>query len=287
MTNLTTAAIRLSNLEAPIRTSWERIDSEQALLYLGTVKKNRRVYQAKVNQYARAMKSGRWRETAGDSLRFDTNGVLMDGQHRMWAVLEADGEIVFRVDRGLPPEDLYVIDTGRVRTLANFLQIDGEINAVLLGSSITLLMAYEQTGICARSTLGILSSIQESMDFFHDHAPNIRSSVKLADPIRRLFRGGSKWAVLHYTFVNIDPKDTEDFFQKLKSGENLAVGDPIFALRRKLLDNVARPPSQGLPEMEYCALVIKAWNAYREGREVKMLVWHGGGASPQPFPKPV
>jgi hypothetical protein len=34
------------------------------------------------------------------------------------------------------------------------------------------------------------------------------------------------------------------------------------------------------------ALFIKAWNAYREGREVSLLKWNPGGARPEEFPVP-
>ncbi len=50
---------------------------------------------------------------------------------------------------------------------------------------------------------------------------------------------------------------------------------------------VARPPehilSMGITRMH--AITVKAWNAYRDGRELRLLKWSPGGSSPEPFPR--
>jgi hypothetical protein len=281
---LDTKTVAISESPPNITTTWERIDSDRALTYLGQVKKNRLVRQSKVNQYARAMASNGWRETRGDPISFDTEGVLLDGQHRMWAVTESNIPILFRVDRGLPPDDLYVIDVGRSRSLKQFLQIDGEHNAGVLSSAITLLMAYEETGVLDRKTLSITPSIQEAMRFFHDRAPNLRVSTKGAGPLQRLLKGGGRWAVLHYILNSIAPDDAGDFFQKVLTGEDMKASHPILMLRKRLLENTGL--FHKLPEIEYCALVIKTWNAYRQGTTFRVLAWRGGGMNPERFPLP-
>jgi len=38
---------------------------------------------------------------------------------------------------------------------------------------------------------------------------------------------------------------------------------------------------------DWWRVMLKAWNAWREGREVKILAWKRGGANPERFPIPV
>lgn len=39
-------------------------------------------------------------------------------------------------------------------------------------------------------------------------------------------------------------------------------------------------------KVPYEIRLIKAWNAWRDGRELKILGWKRGGAKPEPFPIP-
>jgi hypothetical protein len=56
-------------------------------------------------------------------------------------------------------------------------------------------------------------------------------------------------------------------------------------LREILLAN--RHASRKRSREETIALTIKAWNLVRRGETVKMLMWRGRGAKPEPFPVPI
>ena len=270
---------------APISTSWEYIGPDEASAYLGLmIKNNRLLRQSKVDQYARAMKTGEWLSAAGDSIAFDVDGALLDGQHRLWGVLEADTEVLFRVDRNVPHETLFVYDTGMPRHLRDFLHINGEKNAPILAATITLLMGYETHGVMDRKIFSKVTSVQEAMQFL-DENPNLRESIPAGDGARKHLRGGCRWAALHYVFSNIDAGDTADFLKKVETGEDLKPGHPVLALRRRLLSDMRS--LKKMREVEYNALIIKAWNAYRNGEDIQVLSWKGGGASPELFPVPV
>ena len=61
------------------------------------------------------------------------------------------------------------------------------------------------------------------------------------------------------------------FFQQLISGENLKGGDPIYALRQKLLIN---PPDRSSRSMRHeLFFFIKAWNYWRERKPLRVLRW--------------
>lgn len=64
---------------------------------------NRPLRKAVVQRYATDMENGDWQDN-GDPIRFDTNGRLIDGQHRLEAVILSDTPIDAWVLRGLKPE---------------------------------------------------------------------------------------------------------------------------------------------------------------------------------------
>lgn len=119
---------RLSTKErTPVPTP-EPIQADAASLYLVTPEialkwlesntRNRKLYQNVVERYAADMKAGRWLIT-GDAIQFDTGGAIINGQHRLWAVVESGTPAHLMVAFGLPPESVAVLDDHLKRNLAD------------------------------------------------------------------------------------------------------------------------------------------------------------------------
>jgi len=85
---------------------------------------NRAVSDAHVARLARDMSEGRWILTH-EGIAFDPQGRLLDGQHRLWAVIESNQPVEMHVFFNLTPEALMVINTGKPRSLADVLRISG------------------------------------------------------------------------------------------------------------------------------------------------------------------
>ena len=88
----------------------------------------------------------------------------------------------------------------------------------------------------------------------------------------------------YWLFTNIDVEDTEAFFARLIDGQDMSKGDPIYELRKALLNsrNV-----RGERSTSYLvAITIKAWNKWRDGEKIDLLSYRRGGSSPEAFPEP-
>jgi hypothetical protein len=59
-------------------------------------------------------------------IAFDTNGVLVDGQHRLAAIVEADLPVELTVFTEVGQGAFDVLDTGKRRNAADILAIEGE-----------------------------------------------------------------------------------------------------------------------------------------------------------------
>jgi hypothetical protein len=69
------------------------------------------------------MQSGNWYIT--DSIKFSEDGTLLDGQHRLSAVVTSGCTVDFLVCRGYPEDSVFGIDTGGGRTTSDIAKITG------------------------------------------------------------------------------------------------------------------------------------------------------------------
>lgn len=101
----------------------ELITLEIAVEYLKKNLSNRNIQRNTVKNYARDMKNGCWQLTPA-GISFYENGMLADGQHRLYAVIEAGVSIEMYVTYGVPNTSS-IFDRGRIRTVANIMSMNG------------------------------------------------------------------------------------------------------------------------------------------------------------------
>lgn len=98
----------------------ETITPEIAKTMLGENVNNRRISRDNVNLFAREIRNGEWRFN-GEAIKFGKDGRLLDGQHRLLAVIAADKPLTTLVIRGLEDETQQTMDSGKTRTLGDVL----------------------------------------------------------------------------------------------------------------------------------------------------------------------
>lgn len=94
--------------------SYISVTPEQARSWLEKPAKNRKLSQRRVGLYAAAMKRGDWLLT-NQGIAIDEFGQLIDGQHRLSAVAEADVPVELLVIRAAPNKSQLVLDQGLKR----------------------------------------------------------------------------------------------------------------------------------------------------------------------------
>ena len=98
---------------------------------------NRPVSDAYVERLARDMRNGQWKLTH-EGIAFDSHGVLLDGQNRLWAVVQANVSVAMHVWFNVTPESLMVINSGKPRSLADNLRLSGRCGEVTKNDLATL-----------------------------------------------------------------------------------------------------------------------------------------------------
>lgn len=266
----------------PHGQEWDLIEitPEMARKWLElNIENNRGIRPQVVGAYARDMAAGRWHLT-GDPIRFDEDGNLIDGQHRLYAILEANVPIWSYIVRGVKKEAFYAIDSGIKRTMGDELTFAGEKNAIALAAAIHQLMRYERN-IMDKGT-SLKATRAEYMEELEKH-PEIRDSIHFGQMTKNILRH-SIGTALHYLFSRKDQVLADEFFIKLAQGTNLEEGDPIYLLRERLMrENIKGGKTRMVPR-EVIAIVIKAWNAKRKNEKPRSLRWRGNGEGAEEFP---
>lgn len=103
------------------------VTPEMAREFLGhNIKTNRRKSKETINRYARIMRAGGWNLTH-QGIAFDTEGSLIDGQHRLEAIIAANVPVQMMVTYNVEHRDgeAFTIDVGKKRTTRNIIQMSG------------------------------------------------------------------------------------------------------------------------------------------------------------------
>lgn len=248
---------------------YEQISPDDAQRYLGKAHTNRRLRAKAVQNLAADMTNGAWIDN-GESLIFDEEGRLMDGQHRLSAVIISGKTIKFLVVRGVSSDAMHTIDSGLSRSDADVLGLRGHLNSTILASALLLLSAWNKGW---RSALK--RGPRQELVALLEANPTIEASVSVAASYGRGFSRACV-AFAHFMCAAIDRSMADAFFDDLRSGVGLEADDPVLHLRNRLLGETKFVTgTQG--RWKGLALIFRAWNMKREGRTV--------GKSP-PLPRP-
>lgn len=263
----------------------KRVTPAQAKRWLArNAENNRNEKTSKIPGYARDMISGNWLADTGESLKFDPDGVLIDGQNRLQAVIMAGVPVVFDIAWDVPRNAMHVLDTGASRTAADALKIAGASDRMRSASIVRWAIMWDakiftgKGGSVNPTTTEVLSRYQSETGRFNSAA------ARASDCQVRGLGTGSPAGMAHYLFSVIDAEETHQFFDQYISGANLPDKSGVLALRNRM----ARLKVDRLTRPEQLALFIRAWNAVREGRPTERLqIMRAGDLTNLNFPQPI
>lgn len=262
---------------API-SYWGIITPDIARQWLAECNKgNRHVREDHVLRLACDMLEDKWVGRNGEAIRFDTEGRLVDGQHRLLACIQAEKEFESLVVYGVDKDAYATIGIGVKKSLADFLgPLDGEKNTALLSSTVRLVYAWK-SGLLGKSnkdgqSFPSIAKLRETLA----SNPKIRESVNHTackfNGLRRLLPP-TYVALLHYAACQQDREYLADsMLDRLQTGLGLSQTDPVYHLRRFLLAQQSPRPGHRRAAKEYTlALLIKTWNAVKAEKPMGAL----------------
>lgn len=260
--------------------SVETITPETAHELLGRNTKNRNVDPRTVGRYAQLMRCGQWL-VGGSTIDVDVDGNLTNGQHRLLACIEAGAPFTTVVVRGVDPSVFEVIDTGHRRTFGNVLHMKGEVNTAALAASVALAVKWKTDRLLMPG-----NPSNPDMIAWLDVNPSIRDALRRSSITKSVKIPPSAAANFVHQASLIDYEECDGYLKRLADGENLSAGDPILAMRNWSLNQATRRYSTGSrpSSVVFLALLVKSWNFWITGREVRSLAWKRGGNNREDFP---
>jgi hypothetical protein len=264
----------------------ELVTPERAQELLRTNTRNRRLRQGYVDRLADAIRRGEW-ELNGEPIQIAVGGTLLNGQHRLMAIVEADVAAELIVVRNLSPDAQDTIDTGSARRLSDVLARRQESNVTTLAPALSQLHR-RRTKVRMDSRGQTAPTPQQALELL-DREPRIRDSVEKGLQIKRTTgMSATVAAVMYHLFWEVDRDDADEFFRLLGASERerrkLRANSPIRRLNGTL-KRIQTDPTYRPSAYELFAMIIKAFNAWRHGWPMEQLSFRAGGKSPEPFPE--
>jgi hypothetical protein len=278
-----------------VSMSQEELTPEKAAFFLHYNIANNRPINKKIEEYKRDMLAGDWQDGHPAPIVFDVDGNLIDGQHRLLAVVQTGVTISVWVYRGAERKTQETIDTGKSRTLEHTLHMMGEKNVNTLTSILRGLHNYEanKKSIERRSPRGIsnrhaLQMLEDNGDYYRALTLWSKRYHQNIPSMRRVLTKKSL-GLLRHGLLEVAPESEVDTYFQLLAGQDVpGHAQPLAALRRRLEEMAVKHGSgRGLRANEntvnaYC---IKAWNAFVSGDTIGQLRWSSGGSRPEKFPE--
>jgi hypothetical protein len=159
---------RPNDIKPPYNIIME-IDPALAAKWLEGNTHNRKLEQRVADDYAREILAGRWRLTH-QGIAFDGKGVLIDGQHRLWAVVLSEKTVKMRVFFNEPAENMQAVDTGKRRSNFDVLRLTGEAGEVTIShlAALRAMITGDSPSVLwmtAGEESQLLSKHHEALDF--------------------------------------------------------------------------------------------------------------------------
>lgn len=231
---------------------------------------NRRLNIEHIRSLSKQMKDGKWLFD-GAPIKFSSAGGLLDGQHRLNAIIRSKTSQKFLILTNIDSEAFKVMDTGRKRTSSDILGIKGYENTGGLSAAIKFILSHKKglNAIKANDTKSITNT--EILEFVEKN-PIIIDLYKECAPLYKTFSRILPISIIcayRFLFNEKNVNDAKNFWIGVCTGLNLEEDSPLKALRDKLTYNKINRVEMNRKEKK--AYIIKAWVAYRLKKKIKLL----------------
>lgn len=259
----------------------ERITPAQAEVILNGNQGNRPLRDARVEELTRSIVEGRWRLT-NDALAMtgqshEKPGRLLNGQHRLFACIEAKKPIEILVLYGIDEDSYAVMDTGAKRSASDLLP---QPHQTVRRAVTQAVFCYSREAISCTG-YGLVPGNDEIVAAYEAH-PQIGLTVDAhIHGVKKIVRAPSGVLAGFALAMEDSPDLAQQFIDRVLTGDGLLKDSPELTLRNRLIAESTR--SNRLPAASYAAMVVKAYNAVKTGGSLVRLIFKEG----EPFPRVV
>jgi len=237
--------------------------------YLDRNEKNRNVSIISVRKYANDMAIGAWKENTYEFIKIGKSGRVLDGQHRLLAIVMANVPVVMHVAFDVDESVFDVLDTGKYRSAGDVFTIEGVKNAKTLSGIMIIyksLLDNKKTrdGNRRPTNAELLAIYRNDVIFWDGVTTKARAWYMAFSGVLSPSTIGGFYAL----FTHYRDDVAHKFMDQLCTGKEIT-NNTLYLLRNKLIaDKVS---NLKMKQSYRNALIIKAWNFFVRNKSVKSL----------------
>lgn len=256
-----------------MKTDIEYIGVEQARQLLSrNTNKNRPLSQRHVDYLANAMKNGNW-AINGQTIIISDVGELIDGQHRMSAIIKSGVTVPMLVCRGVEGKNFVYIDEGKSRTAANVFASMGIKDCSNMAAICNFVLTYREV---MRRNIGWNLRTKFSND---EVLQEFKNNKEIYLEVKHLSKKGKAVcaqsvsggiAAISMMDSMADRNQIVEFWDGVATGEMLTTKHPSYVLRERLI-SIKSNKYENPPKNYIISIAIKCWNSFFLGKEMSLV----------------
>ncbi|MEE2040137.1 hypothetical protein Q8791_23240 [Nocardiopsis sp. CT-R113] len=233
-------------------------------------KGNRTLSLHAAQEYADTMRDGRWQLTH-QGIAFDTEGLILDGQHRLLAVTLADTTVDMMVFVGMERATFTVLDVGRRRQAGHLIQ--STPYGLVAAAASRYLGVVDGTFQAGRSSY--VTGKGDNDALLKVFANWEKELVRWARPVNETRKTSRVMPAPHLAVLAQAARTQhahliEPWLDGLKTGAGLEATDARLHLRNRFIAD--KKSFLGITGRDQAyRLIVKAWNSHAEGKPMRLL----------------
>lgn len=217
----------------------ENIGKSKAIEYLKKNIHNRKPVRANIDFLKNEILEGRFLLN-GQTITFDIDGNLADGQHRLIAISELDIQVPLIVVRGVGKDSFKTIDTGRTRGGADVLSIEKiPYHSVVASAIQRILHKFHQDRLTSK-TGSVKFSNSVILDFYNNNKDELMDCVFLCADLynteTKIITPSVSSAML-FLLKKENPSKAKSFIRELYTGKMETSDVSALTLRKRLINH--------------------------------------------------
>lgn len=247
---------------------------------------NRTLSKSHVEYLSRLMKDDLWKTENGDLIRFSKTKRLLDGQHRLNAIIHSGVTLELWCAYNLDEDVFEYIDAGKNRSGGDVLKIAGIPNSNNIARVVKQYQFLKNGITGAKGSRKQRISNHEVLELYNTnpeiYIDSVRKSALWYKNISMIIPL-SLIATYYLYFKDFNNVKVDDFFDKLCKGIGIStINDPVKRLRDKLYFAKVDKTKKITPKYMY-VYFVKTWNLYLKNKEARLLRYVEGDNIPIPL----
>jgi hypothetical protein len=223
---------------------------------------NRTKKPSMINRYARDMVADKW-EMTFELLKFSDQGIMRDGQNRLFGCIKAQKSFLAHIAFGVPDKAFTKMDQGKNRSGGDLLQMAGYTNTSNLAAAVRWVHLFETGRVRQRDTFDP-PMILELVQTRYTDLPELMTQAGRIYKITGTPHGLA--AALMRQFRKANPIKAAAWGEGWEKGKDADAFKPLDLVGRRVAE--IKKASQGpIQDIVRAALLVQAWNLYVYGRK--------------------